>query len=400
VNQRQQQFGGLGGELRQRLQQFTDEVFGDQHTEAVFLDRWWLWRWGRLPLPPAPVSRLTTVPAELHFGGIALGAPGAIRPFLLSNDGMLPIMIDDVSVTQGGNAFSVDLAPPWPVVLTSGASQSVAIAFAPQGSAGVRAGEVTIRFNGSESLTLLLDGRADPPPVPRLRTIPPDRLHFGSVVVGQTASVPIEVHNEGQGALVVRALAIESDPAAQADFTVTAQTPLVIEPWTATQIAVIFAPRDAAPAAARARLRIESNDPDRPVAWIELFGAAAASQILVTPDRITFNPSPLASELPPGMGSSRTIYVYNTGTASLTVHGSSFRPLDASGSVSQHFLVLNFQGAPMPEQTLVMQAGQSLGFNVMFRPTAVGPHEATIRIASSDTTRPLIVIPIFGEGIA
>jgi hypothetical protein len=400
ANQRTQRFGGLGGELRSRLQQFTDEAFGDQHTEAVFLDRWWLWRWGRLPLPPAPQTRLTTVPAELHFGGTTLGAPPAIRPFLLSNDGMLPVMIDELRITQGDDAFRVDLAPPWPVVLARGASQTVVLAFAPQGSVGIRTGEITVRFNGTESLTLPLDGRAEPAPVPRLRTVPPDRVHFGSVVVGQIAQASVEMRNEGQGALEVRAAVIDADPGAQGAFTATAQTPLVVESSAATQIAVVFAPRATTPGAARARLQIESNDPDRPIVWIELFGAAAASQILVTPHRITFNPSPLVSELPPGMGSTRTIYVYNTGTASLTVQGSSFRAVDPAGSVSPHFQVLDLQGGPVPEATLVMQGGQSLGFSVMFRPTAVGPHEARIHIASSDATRPLIVIPVLGEGIA
>ena len=116
--------------------------------------------------------------------------------------------------------------------------------------------------------------------------------------------------------------------------------------------------------------------------------------------QIAFNPSPLASTLPPGLGSTRGLDLYNLGADPLTIAAGSFQVIDAAnGQVSPHYTILDATGQPFPQNNLSLNGGASASLSILFRPITVGDHPARIIIAPTDPAQPPVTVSITGQGV-
>jgi hypothetical protein len=225
----------------------------------------------------------------------------------------------------------------------------------------------------------------------------PRQLSFGVINVGATATLRLTLANDGAAPLKISAVRIEGPDFKL--FELAGPAPALIQVGQTALLPVRFTPAGAG-AGRQATLVIESNARNSPRLDVGLSGAGAAAGLRVDPAQIAFNPSPLASTLPPGLGSQRGLMIYNVGAAVLTIVGSSFRVLDAgSGQVSPHFTILGPGGQPFPQNNLQLNAGAFQSLSVLFRPVAVGDHAARIRITPTDQAEPPVTVSISGRGV-
>ena len=399
----------LHGLLAEALQGWVDDLLGPEppYFEAVHMRRFYLRTWIRSQhRDNAQRSILNALPASISFPQAVIGEGPVRRNLLLTSDGNVPVLLEEVSVSAGGPEIRLENETTWPAILEPGDSLIVRLAFEPVAPAGFRTGTVRAVFNGGRTVEVPLHGNAHPALEPSLRLRPSPALQFGVVVAGQRTQREIEVFNDGSATLMTAAPRTVGD----ADFSVVSPAPLSVPPGGSAVIRMDFAPPVNSPVRSDGTLILESNDPSQPRAELRLVGfASAPGTLLVTPLEIRFNDSALDSAIPPlppgtpptvHRGATRSTTLYNTGTGTLTIQGSSFRALDPNGAVSPHFHLWQVDGSAMGQVNRVLPSGASLPVVIQFLPTVAGEHEALLEIRSTDPTQSVVVVRVSGRGVA
>jgi len=172
---------------------------------------------------------LTTSPASLPFGAVAVGASSTL-PVVLTNN--LTRKQTLTAFQMSGSAFTVS-GPSLPLVLTPGQSATVQVTFSPQ-SAGALVGSL---FISGPAQNIPLNGTGTT--IGQL-SVSPGSLNFGSVMVGN-ASTQTAVLAASGGAVT-----ISSASSSNAQFAFLGTTfPLTIAAGKSTQVNVIFTPQKA-----------------------------------------------------------------------------------------------------------------------------------------------------------
>jgi hypothetical protein len=248
---------------------------------------------------------------------------------------------------------------------------------------------------------LRMVGLAEPPPAPLVDIVPSD-VGFGVVQIGMPQQRGVIIHNRGVGDLQVGAMRLEAEPATLPAFAVAPPAPLAIPAGGAQPLNISFEPAQSG-YAYLATLAIDSNDPMTPTARVSLHGTGyAPSGIRLSRTSVSCGDWPVGFVLPAGTPATvgaAPLAIYNTGAAALTITGPSFVLRDAQGGVSPHFQLLDGAGNPVPQRPMPIRAGGTIDLRVLFRPLAVGVHEATLEIHSDDAVQPVITVPITGRGI-
>lgn len=132
------------------------------------------------PTPTAPASaHVALTPASLDFGSVPVGVQKTSN-VTLTNTGSTATVSQ---ITAAGSGFSVTGAPPLPLVLSSGQSATVTVAFVPT-LAGPASGSISVSLSGTTSAvteTVAGTGIASGQLV-----VSPSAMSFGSVVLGSS----------------------------------------------------------------------------------------------------------------------------------------------------------------------------------------------------------------------
>lgn len=397
-------FGGFATLLAELLAGYTQdqldelEIPGeDAEIEAVFLESYGLNLFLRRPMPEElpPRSLPELVPSgALSFGAEVVDEGSAQRSVLVVNNGLLPAAIEALRLQSDDFAF--ETTPRTPFVVGVGDSVRVGLRFAPSGPPGGRTGRLEMAYNGGQLQTLDLLGEALPPPHPRLR-YQPLAVQFGLVPVGQEGRRTVVLDNEG-GAPAELGIQIQATAANAGVFRFGGIHPQVLGPGERGEVELIYRPTAASGVLQQANLQIDSNDPALPRIDIPLTGQAVAPQLLVQPDVVAFNDSPLADVLPPGLGSVRAFVIYNTGTDSLTLAASTFEVREsAGGPISSHYQLQDADDNPMPVADRVLAAGATLSVYALFRPLTAEDHPALVVVDAGPAGR--VEVQISGRGV-
>ncbi|GIV60327.1 MAG: hypothetical protein KatS3mg043_1416 [Rhodothermaceae bacterium] len=203
----------------------------------------------------------------LDFGAVRVGQTQR-RTFTVTNRTAGPLVLalslDDEAGfdLEGGVSF----------VLQDGEAREVAVSFAPA-ARGVQTTTLRVQAPETEApeQTVALRGQGVAPQM----QVSADSLDFGTVVVGLSTGLPLELSNAGDDVLAVSELAIEGAGAAAFSL-VEAGESFLLEPGAQRTLAVQFAPRSGGEQAAV--LRIRSDDPEQPQRDVVLAGSGAAIQ--------------------------------------------------------------------------------------------------------------------------
>jgi hypothetical protein len=301
-----------------------------------------------------PIGVLASSPSSEAFGSVTDGSQQS-QTFTLTNSGSASVNISQVSITGTGFQLSGITAP---LTLASSQSTTFTVAFAPQ-AAGAVSGSVTITSDASNSpLTVGLTGTGV---TPGSLTANPASLSFGSVTVGNNASLPETITNSGGASLTI------SQIAASTGFSLSGvTTPITLASGQNTSFHVVFSPTSATSASGTVTVTSDASNPSLSIP-LSGTGTTTAGQLGVSPTTLALG--------------SVVVGTSGSGSGTLTATGASVTITSASANNS----AFSVSDLTFP---VTITAGQSLPFSVTFTPTSAGAVSATLSFASDSPTSP------------
>jgi hypothetical protein len=270
--------------------------------------------------------------------------------------------------------------------VVSGFTAPLQIAAGAQSSVTVRASVAIARLDTS-TLTILNSDPSRPVMTVALSVdatrqgpsidVAPSSLDFGSVNVNGTRDLTLTVANRGGAALNVTGIT-----SSNARFSVVTATPFNVAAGAQASVTVRFSPNAAG--AQSGNLTIASNDSARASVVVAVSGtggaAGAGPSINVTPASLEFgNVNVNATR-------DLAVTIANRGTSALNV--------TAITSSNARFTIAA-GGAPF-----TVAAGSQSTVSVRFSPNAAGAQAGNLTIASNDTVRGPVTVPVTGTGTA
>jgi hypothetical protein len=242
------------------------------------------------PMPTINVSR-----DSLNFGSVEVGESRTLT-FDISAANTAGLRVDSALLSKP-DGFAIATSKPLPAELAQGGKLTVSVTFTP-GSAGGRAGDVTIVTNDAKSPTkITLHGTgvaaAQPTAVASI-----DTLDFGEVKIGQSAQSAVQISAANSAGLVIDSVYITGSAQGLA-VTASPTVPASLGHGEAMTITVTYAPQSAE--AASAQLAVRSNDASAATLLIPIVGhgksvAAVAGEAWRGSFNAWFEPSPANAE--------------------------------------------------------------------------------------------------------
>ena len=328
-------------------------------------------------------AELSIEPAELDLGRQVVGDAGASGDLRLENRGTAALGLGRVELTGRDGADFLRVADDCSSrQLAPGDRCSVRFTFVPR-QAGERRATVRIETDGTpEPATAALVAVAAPRrPILRLD---PDGLDFGQLRVGETSAArAVKVHNDGNAALRVRRLWIDSTPAGVAagafELVADSCSGHDVAPGEHCVIEIRFRPPGEA--AVRAVLDIDSSIAETSHRLL-LRGLGSAPRLQIEPQRLSFGAVALGA-----MSPIRELRLRNPGSAALVIG-----EIAISGSDAGAFAVGGCFGT-------AIEAGSECVVSLRFQPRRAGPHRADLVIRhDADSRRRQLAIN--GLGVA
>lgn len=260
--------------------------------------------------------------ATPHVSGVA-GLVWSMDPSLTALE-VKQIILDNVdpisslsNITVTGGRLNAQKAteavgPQWlcaspqePGQLQPGEEQQLTVSVNPQGlAAGEWQGQVIVSSNDPATPTDTIDVTAV---IDGCRSIVADRdsLDFGAVLTGSDSTINIQLTNNCNDTTIIETIETENG-----SFEISAQTPLMIAPFSSVSVPVSFHP--VSTGTHTSTLVFTSNAQNNPVMEITLLGDA------LTPPIISLSPDSFSKSLAAGETETDTLLIANSGQAALS----------------------------------------------------------------------------------
>jgi Abnormal spindle-like microcephaly-assoc'd, ASPM-SPD-2-Hydin len=333
------------------------------------------------PIEVVQAPKLSVTPTRIDFASVAIG-PGAQATLNVSNTGTGPLTIS--SITSSNPV----VVPPSPVTLMPGARVSLPVGVEPF-QAGQLTGALTISSDDPTQPTLTIplsgtavEGAVSGPgsPASAAISITPASLDFGSVAIGQSKDLVVNISNTGNAALNISSLVALSTTSDPSQFGVSGPTAVFnLAPGARSSATVTFKP--SATGVQSATVQIGSNDPVQPLVKVALsgIGTAAGTPNLSAPLTVDFGSAAV------GQSTDATLTIRNIGTGPLIVQA-----LSVSGAQ------FSFVSFPPPPFTIAPSGQQAIVLRM--RPIAAGPQVGLVTIVSNDAAKSPATVNLTGTG--
>jgi hypothetical protein len=331
---------------------------------------------------PAPAPEINVTPLALEFGAVTVGS-SQTGTTTVQNLGTANLIVSSVAVSANPD-FTVDaMTPARPITVAAGTSANVVIRYTPSVD-GDDSATLSIGSNDSNeaSVSVTLHGTGTPPANVCDINVTPLSRNFGSVVVGQTATLAVSIGNTGTGPCSVSALAVT--PAEFALHTSVPARPFTVQPSAAVQVQLNYAPVNQG--ADTGSLQVTSDDPDEGTVTVALSGTgsvATACNIQVSQLALNFGGVPL------GSSATRSTTITNTGDANCTVNS-------VSVTGSSEFTI----NPVLPSLPLTLIPGDGVPVSVRYTPSGLGDDAGTLTTRTSDPDQPTLTVSLAGSGVA
>lgn len=209
-----------------------------------------------------PTGPTWAADSNLAFGVVATGQSVTL-PFYAYNCGDADLIISATSVI-GDGAFTFGATPTLPVTLSPGATQAFQVTFAPSNPGDTLVLlEITSNDTAQATRNLPASGTGvNTGLLPRLAANPITSVGFGTVIGGQTRSIPVQLFNVGTAPLNISAI---NQINGSNDFSITPAPafPITIAPGGEFDVTFQFAPMGQGPLTAT--FSIISDDAQSPL---------------------------------------------------------------------------------------------------------------------------------------
>ena len=304
-------------------------------------------------------------PSSLAFGSVQVGSNSS-KTETLTNSGSTTVTISQA--TASGAGFSIS-GLSLPATLAANQTVNFTSTFTPT-TAGAASGSISITSDATNSpLAIALSGTGL---ALGSLTANPSTANFGSVTDGTNKTVPVVVTNNGGTAVTVSSASVSGSA-----FSFTGPSlPATINAGQTATFNAAFAPT--ASGAASGTLTITSNASNATLS-VPLSGTGVSQgQLESSPSSFSFG------SVQDGTSKSLSGTLTNSGGSSLTISAAT-----ASGTG------FTMSGLSLP---LILNAGQSTSFTVLFSPTISGAASGSVAITSNGSNANLS-IPLTGTGV-
>jgi hypothetical protein len=319
-------------------------------------------------------------PLALDFGAVAVGNTATLTT-TIENLGGKDLTVSALTLTGSADFALNPSSPSLPFSVAGGASVDVLVDYTPSGE-GDDSGALEIASDDADEpvVSVSLAGSGIPPAGECQIDVMPLALDFGSVEVGEIATLFTAIGNNGTTDCVVSSLTLTG-----IDFSLGAGAPGV--PFTVSLGGQIDVPVDYAPTdigGDSGTLDVVSDDTNSPTVTVSLAGTGVAPRdIDVNPPALDFGSVEIPST------ATRTVTLQNLGGAALTVTG-----LTLTGSAEFEF------GATVPFPPFVLGPGASTDVSIDYSPVDENSDSGTLEVESDDPDEPLVSVPLSGTGVA
>ena len=327
------------------------------------------------PLLSIPLSgtgtqgSLSATPPSIAFTGLPVGSSGSV-PVTLSNAGTSPVAITAHSITGPGFTLTGWSAP---ASLNPGQTTSFTVTFAPTVS-GAASGSVSITNSLPGSpFTIALTGTGLQAQI----SASPTSVAFSNVVVGNSNSQPITIHNGGNALLTFSQVSTTGSASGFSSSGITTST--TIAAGASATLNAVFTP--VSTTSVTGSIVLTTNGvPSSVTINLSGTGVAATRILAASPASLSFGTVNLN-------GSSQlSSTITNNGNSSVTVSG-----VTTAGA--------GFSASGVSNGTM-LTPGQSATLTVTFAPTTAGAvTAASVKITSNATGSPA-TITLTGSGQA
>lgn len=317
------------------------------------------------PSNVAPLASYTASQNSLTFAATSGGNASSPRTITLANTGTTTIHITALKTTPD---FTITGACP---SIVPGASCPITIAFTPQAASSqttmtiINALEILSDSSASLDFISLL-GTATPSTL----VLSPVSLNFGSVLVGKTATLPVQVTNASPNAATFASIT------STGDYVVSGDCPSAdsqLAPNTSCNLQISFAPTQSG--IRPGTVSLATSLTTLPLT-VQLIGTGTQSQLQITPASLNF------SSIAVSASANQTLSLSNTGTA--PINGLSL-------AITGDYAIT------VPCALTVLAPGERCAVTVTFTPTAIGTRTGALTISSSGQAP--TTVPLTGNGV-
>ncbi|MBZ0269632.1 S8 family serine peptidase, partial [bacterium] len=311
------------------------------------------------------------LPTSIALGDVWVGHPGAAT-VTIRNHGYRTLVVDNVSSDlEGltGSPASFSLGP-----LTE---REVAEHLVPT-AAGLAFGSLTFESNDpfDSSIQVAVTATGIPPPTIDLSA---EAVELVGITGSSTDPVPLIVRNlqEGGPDLDVAMELLEGNRGTTLPWLTVDPPDVVVPPQGEMTVMLRFSTEQVDPGVFTADLRVSSNDPDQSVVALPIrFDVGGVAGILLDAELGRFE------DTPAGTFREKVVPFTNTGNDTLTVE------TRLGGS---------FAAGP---SMLLVPPGETGSVRVRYRPQGAARNGAIMRLHTNDPARPLVLLPLTGQGEA
>ena len=322
------------------------------------------------PSNAAVIATYQLSEAALTFANTAVGSSATQQTITLMNSGTTVLHVANVLAPVDFTAATIC------ATLAPGASCTVTVGFVPTaaGASTTRSGTLEIQSDAAVALDFVtLLGTSSAAPL----TLTPTALDFGTVNVGSSAMLTVNVMNTTQAPVVFNGVSATGDYTA--GLGTCPATGNTLAAGASCNVVVTFTP--GAGGTRMGTLSIATNATAVPLT-VSLTGNATAAKLQITPGSLAFG------NIAVGAPATLPLALLNTGTATVT-------------SISAAIIGVNPTdfAVTTPCSTSSLAPNQGCTVIVTFTPGAAGARSATLIVASSDPASPA-TIPLTGTGAA
>ncbi len=322
---------------------------------------------GFVALTGAAIScDLSVLPQRVNFNAVGTGR-SATRSILVENSGGVECQVTGAQIGAGSSSdFTLSTAPMYPATVAPGASVTFEVTYSPSDS-GSDVGTVEIMGSdpGEPTMQVDLNGR-------RLGLgecaliITPDPINFGSVTVGQSRTIQVDLRNDGTRLCTLGkvSLAVSSARAFRLDGV---STPMIVRAGQSRTIDVVYAPQDAQPHTGELEI-FTGLIPINVDFQIPISGSGAGPMLCAMPSPVVFGTHPAS------LVTTRSLQLVSCGTQDIVISSLSL-PAPTSGEFSMT--------AP-PTTPITIPPGQQVGLALAYQGVDQGRDDGVLRIQSND----------------
>ena len=325
----------------------------------------------------ALVPNIEVTPPSIEFGQVAVGH-AMNGNLLVSNLGTVQLDVLAVYLT-GSTDFSVTHAG-LPGAVGPGGSRPIHVTYTPTDDVP-DGGNVIIVTDDPDEPIVEVELSGENVPLPEL-DVSPWIVDYGEVKVDQSATGWVTISNTGPGELIIQGCSL---PVGPNFWFVSNPGGAVIPSGGSEQLGVSFRPDTVGLFASS--ITIHNNDLDEPVAIVDLMGAGAEPEVVVTPPSWDFNNVTIGCE------ETVELEIANAGSVPLTLQGYTFG-CSPAGTMSMDSTDLD----DYVDNGTDLAAGDAVIAEVSFTPGSIGSFEGAFVLHTDDPALPVVDVFLLGGG--